>query len=143
MNREIKTVPGVNRNIETTVLICFFLSGISGLIYQILWTRMIVKVIGGAPFAVSIILTVFMGGLGLGAYLASKNIDRIRETGKLLRMYGILELIIGVYAGAIPILLKAFLPLYSILYNQLYHHDIIYNLSTFIGVSMILCLPVV
>ncbi len=139
----MKTLPGVNRNIETIVLICFFLSGISGLIYQILWTRMIVKVIGGAPFAVSIILTVFMGGLGLGAYLASKNIDRIKETGKLLRMYGILELIIGVYAGAIPILLKVFLPLYSILYNQLYHHDIIYNLLTFIGVSIILCLPVV
>jgi len=143
MSREIKTLPGVNRNIETIVLICFFLSGISGLIYQILWTRMIVKVIGGAPFAVSIILTVFMGGLGLGAYLASKNIDRIKETGKLLRMYGILELIIGVYAGAIPILLKVFLPLYSILYNKLYHHDIIYNLLTFVGVLIILCLPVI
>lgn len=139
----MKTLPRVNRNIEAVVLICFFLSGISGLIYQILWTRMIVKVIGGAPFAVSIILTVFMGGLGLGAYLASKNIDRIKETGKLLRMYGILELIIGLYAGAIPILLKVFLPLYSILYNQLYHHDIIYNLLTFIGVLIILCLPVV
>jgi hypothetical protein len=33
------------------VLVCFFLSGLTGLIYQVLWTRMIVKIIGGAPFA--------------------------------------------------------------------------------------------
>ncbi|MHC4159294.1 MAG: hypothetical protein ACYSSO_09475, partial [Planctomycetota bacterium] len=51
------------------VLVCFFFSGLTGLIYEILWTRMIVKIIGGAPFAVSIVLTVFMGGLGLGSYL--------------------------------------------------------------------------
>jgi spermidine synthase len=41
------------------VLVCFFLSGVTGLIYEILWTRMLVKVIGGAPFAISIILTIF------------------------------------------------------------------------------------
>ena len=55
----------------TLVLVCFFFSGLTGLIYEILWTRMIVKIIGGAPFAVSIILTVFMGGLGLGSYPGS------------------------------------------------------------------------
>jgi predicted membrane-bound spermidine synthase len=53
------------------VLCCFFLSGLSGLIYEILWTRMVVKIIGSAPFAVSIVLTIFMGGLGLGSYIAS------------------------------------------------------------------------
>ena len=54
------------------VLGCFFLSGLTGLVYEILWTRMIVKVIGSAPFSVSIILTVFMGGVGLGSFLASR-----------------------------------------------------------------------
>jgi spermidine synthase len=55
------------------VLICFFLSGATGLIYEILWTRMLVQVIGGAPFAVSTIRTVFMLGLGLGSYAASRR----------------------------------------------------------------------
>ena len=54
------------------VLGCFFISGFTGLIYEIIWTRMIVKVIGSAPFAISIVLTVFMGGLGLGSYLAER-----------------------------------------------------------------------
>ena len=72
--------------ISTLLLVCFLLSGLTGLIYEILWTRMIVKVIGSAPFAVSIILTVFMGGLGLGSYLASRVIDRIEEPQKPLRI---------------------------------------------------------
>lgn len=143
MIKKYKLSSGLKRNIGPIILVCFFSSGISGLIYQILWTRMIVKVIGGAPFAISIILTVFMGGLGLGAYLVSKFIDRIKEPGKLLKMYGLLELVIGIYAGAVPLLLKVFLPLYSMLYNQLYHHYIIYNLLTFLGVFIILCIPVI
>lgn len=143
MIKEKKMPAGLDKIIGAIVLICFFSSGISGLIYQVLWTRMIVKVIGGAPFAISIILTVFMGGLGLGAYLVSKHIDRIKEPGKLLKMYGLLELAIGIYAGVIPFLLKAFLPLYSVFYNQLYNHDVIYNFLTFLGVFIILCIPVV
>lgn len=34
------------------LLACFFVSGFTGLIYEILWTRMIVKLIGSAPFSV-------------------------------------------------------------------------------------------
>jgi len=56
------------------VLVCFFLSGVTALIYQILWTRMAVKIIGGAPLAVSIILTIFMAGLGNGTRAAGQNI---------------------------------------------------------------------
>lgn len=143
MTKDKKTVTNLDKIIGAIILICFFSSGISGLIYQILWTRMIVKVIGGTPYAISIILTVFMGGLGLGAYLVSKYIDRIKEPGKLLRTYGILELAIGIYAGVAPFLLKGFLPLYSLFYNQLYHHYVIYNLLTFLGVFIILCIPVI
>ncbi len=143
MIKEQKASLVATRGIKTIVLLCFFCSGISGLIYQILWTRMIVKVIGGAPYAITIILTIFMGGLGLGAYLVSKYIDRVREAGRLLKMYGILELAVGIYAGVIPILLKVFLPLYSVLYNQLYDHYVVYNLLTFLGVFIILCIPVI
>ena len=85
--------------LATLVLLCFYLSGLTGLIYEILWTRMIVKVIGSAPFAVSIILTVFMGGLGLGSFLASRTIDRIQAPNQLLRIYALLELVIGFYGG--------------------------------------------
>ncbi len=125
------------------VLSCFFLSGLSGLIYEILWTRMVVKIIGCAPFAVCIILTIFMGGLGLGSYLAGRFIDRVKDPLALVRIYGMLELVIGAYAIVIPILLTAFKPLQAVLYNELYSYFIIYNLLTFIVCSIILCTPVI
>jgi spermidine synthase len=124
------------------ILACFFLSGLCGLIYEILWIRLIVKVIGNAPFSVSIILTVFMGGLGLGSYLAGRFIDRIKSSQRLVMLYGLLELLIGIYALLIPALLNAALPLQTVLYNRLYAHFIIYNLLTFLICAVVLCLPV-
>ena len=123
------------------VLGFFFLSGITGLIYEILWTRMIVSIIGSAPFAVSIVLSVFMGGLGLGSYLASKRIDEVREPGRLLEIYGLLELVVGVYGLFLPIALRVFRPLYTVIYNGVFHHFMLYNLLTFAGCAAILLLP--
>ncbi|MDP2983719.1 MAG: fused MFS/spermidine synthase [Candidatus Latescibacter sp.] len=124
------------------VLCFFFISGMTGLIYEILWTRMIVKIIGSAPFAVSIVLTVFMGGLGLGSYLASRSIDRLKTPGALVKIYGILELTVGVYGLVLPALLVLFKPLYALLYNHLFGHFLVYNLLTFLGCSFLLILPV-
>jgi len=104
---------------------------------------MIVKIIGGAPFAVSIVLTVFMGGLGLGSYLASRTIDRVSEPLKLVRIYGLLELAIGAYGFVLPLLLTIFRPIYAVVYNQLFGHFMLYNLLTFVGCSVLLCIPVI
>ncbi|MHC4457180.1 MAG: fused MFS/spermidine synthase [Planctomycetota bacterium] len=134
---------GSASGIMTLILVCFFFSGLTGLIYEILWTRMIVKVIGGAPFAVSIILTVFMAGLGLGSYIASRTIDRIKEPLRLVRIYGILELAIGGYGLVLPWLLAAFLPLYAMLYNRLFAHFMVYNFLTFVGCCLLLLVPVI
>ena len=125
------------------VLICFFLSGFSGLIYEILWTRMMVKIIGSAPFAVSIILSIFMGGLGLGSYLAGRFVDRFQNPRALVKLYGILESLIAVYALLIPLLLTAFQPLQTIIYNGLYDRFIIYHLATFMISALILGFPVI
>ncbi|UCG61491.1 MAG: fused MFS/spermidine synthase [Candidatus Zixiibacteriota bacterium] len=103
---------------------------------------MTVSVVGGAPFAVATILTVFMGGLGLGSYIASRTIDRIKQPLKLVRLYGILELLIGVYGLAFPLLLLVFKPIYAVIYNQLFEHFMLYNLLTFVATSILLLVPV-
>ncbi len=130
------------KKLSFLIIFCFFFSGLSGLIYEILWTRMTVSVVGGAPFAVATILTVFMGGLGLGAYLASRTIDRIQQPLKLVRLYGILELLIGAYGLVFPLLLIIFKPIYGVIYNQLFEHFMLYNLLTFVATSILLIVPV-
>ena len=124
------------------ILSCFFVSGLTGLIYEILWTRMIVKIIGSAPFAVSIVLTVFMGGLGLGSYIASRTIDRMKNPLKLVRLYGVLELVIGIYGMILPLLLILFRPFYVFIYNHLFSYFLGYNLITFVGCFLLLIIPV-
>jgi len=132
----------VTPGVSALVLACFFLSGLTGIIYEILWTRMIVKVVGSAPFAVSIILTIFMGGLGLGSFLTSRMIDRVEEPQRLLRMYALLELAIGGYGIVLPSLLTTFKPIYSVVYNQLFNHFLFYNFFTLLGCSILLLIPV-
>jgi spermidine synthase len=47
----------------------FFLSGFCSLVYEVVWSRMMVLVFGNTTQATSIILSSFMGGLALGGYL--------------------------------------------------------------------------
>ena len=138
-----KSMVSRSRGAILVVLICFFLSGLTGLVYEILWMRMIVKLIGGAPFAVSIVLTVFMGGLGVGSLIAGRIVDRVKNPLSLIGIYGVLELAIGAYALIIPVLLRVSKPLYAFVYNQLFDHFMVYSLLTFVGCAILLCIPVI
>src|SRR5664279_3839430 len=83
----------------SVVLSCFFLSGASGLILELLWTRMLTLVFGSTALAVSTVLTAYMGGLGLGSYLAGKFSDRLKDP---VRAYALAEAAIGIYALSVP-----------------------------------------
>ena len=96
-----KPDPSSYKLIYSVVFICFFLSGISGLIYEVVWTRMLTYVFGGTTLAVSTVLTAFLGGLAFGSYAGGKFIDRFK---KPLLAYGVLELAIGVYGLLVPII---------------------------------------
>jgi spermidine synthase len=123
------------------VLSCFFFSGLAGLIYQVLWLRMVDKVLGSAPFAVATVLTVFMGGLALGSWLAGKHIDRIKSRSGLLALYGKVEVIIGIYGLLLPFLIIYAKPVYILAYNSLLAHFWLYRIFTFFGCSLLLLVP--
>ena len=75
--------------------ICFVFSGATGLIYEVLWARMLGLVFGATTLAVSTVLAAFMGGLALGSALAGKFSSRVKRP---LRAYGLVEIGIAVYA---------------------------------------------
>ncbi len=89
------------RQISMAVIGCFLLSGGVGLIYEVLWTRMLGLVFGHSVFAITTVLAAFMSGLGLGSYLFGRMADRHANP---LRLYGLLEVGVGVYALLIPFL---------------------------------------
>jgi predicted membrane-bound spermidine synthase len=75
----------------------FFCSGLSGLIYQVVWVRQFGQVYGNTVYSASIVVAIFMVGLGAGGYLFGTWADRrylARQEG-LVRVYGGLELLIA------------------------------------------------
>ncbi len=75
----------------------FFLSGISGLAYETIWFRMLIRVFGTTLAATSTVLAVFMGGLAIGAVLAGKKADELKNP---LKFYAVLELLVAFSALA-------------------------------------------
>ena len=48
-------------SLRTLALSCFFLSGATGLLYQVLWARMLGGVIGNTHFSITAVVAVFTG----------------------------------------------------------------------------------
>jgi predicted membrane-bound spermidine synthase len=77
------------------LLAVFVLSGIGGLIYESIWSHYLKLFLGHAAYAQSLVLAIFMGGMGLGAWLAGRYSTRIKN---LLLAYAGIELAIGLTA---------------------------------------------
>jgi len=95
--------------IRNRVLFClFFASGFCGLVYQVVWLRLAFASFGITTAVLSIVVSVFMLGLGAGALLAGGWIDRWRRaTGRsALVLYGLVELAIGTGAWAVAALFR-------------------------------------
>jgi predicted membrane-bound spermidine synthase len=84
----------LNRNVQLLFGL-FTLSGFTGLIYESIWSHYLKLFLGSAAFAQSFVLAAFMGGMALGAWIASRATKRV---GNLLTAYGWIEAGIGLAA---------------------------------------------
>src|ERR1700674_3990042 len=74
----------------------FFVSGFCSLLYELVWLRLSMAQFGVTTAMVSIVLSVFMAGLGLGSWASGRWLHR-RGDGlqfPALRLYALLELLI-------------------------------------------------
>ena len=120
------------------VAACFFLSGATGLIYEVLWARMLGLVFGATTLAVSTVLAAFMGGLALGSALAGRNGGRVRRP---VRAYGLLEIGIALYALTVPFLFGLVDNLYAIIWQHLHPGFFVFGLWRFLLSCLMLLLP--
>ncbi len=65
---------GLRRKGSVVLLAVFFFSGISALLYQIVWLKYLGLIFGNTVYAAATLIAVFLGGLGLGAFLFSRAI---------------------------------------------------------------------
>jgi len=134
----LNTGSSYSRSTIVLIGICFVLSGATGLIYEVLWARMLGLVFGATTLAVSTVLAAFMGGLALGSALAGKFAQRIR---KPLSVYGLMEILIAVYALLVPLLFRWIDHVYALIWQQLQPGYFSFSLWRFLLSSVVLLVP--
>ncbi|WP_413561231.1 fused MFS/spermidine synthase [Bdellovibrio sp. HCB209] len=78
-------------------MVAMFLTGFSGLLYQILWIRLFSSLLGGTTLSISCVIAHFMLGLGLGTASASWFLRR--DTKKQIPLYTYCEIAIVLVIG--------------------------------------------
>jgi spermidine synthase len=82
----------------------FFISGFCSILYEIVWLRLAMAQFAVTTPLVSIVLSAFMIGLGLGSWGAGRYL-RFRKASlafPALRLYGLTECLIGLSALLVP-----------------------------------------
>jgi len=83
----------------------FLVSGMAALIYQVCWQRLLFQSVGVDLQSVTIIVSTFMFGLGLGALAGGELADRYPE--RTLALFALIELVTGAFGAGSPWLLRA------------------------------------
>ena len=105
-----------NKTIHALLLIVFFFSGVSALIYQTVWIRKFGLVFGIDVFSAATVLTAFMAGLALGNLIFGKIVDKYKN---ILLLFVFLQLGIGLFAFLFPITFEGLYSIYTGLYRAL------------------------
>lgn len=131
-------IAGYSTTALRLVALCFVLSGATGLIYEVLWARMLALVFGATTIAISTVLAAFMGGLAIGSALAGRIGAKIARP---IRAYGILEIGIAIYALAVPFIFALVDDLYFVLWNKLSPSFYVFSLLRFFLSGLLLLIP--
>lgn len=123
--------------IYSVIYAAFFMTGFSGLVYQIAWSRLLHLIFGVTLFAVSTVVISFMAGLFAGNIAAARMVSGISRP---LAVYAVIEFAIGCYgfftpelAGAVDSVSR------SIIFN---YPDISTASSAWVAVRFLLCFAV-
>ena len=129
-------------NARWVIFLLFLLSGATSLVYEVVWLRKLILIFGSTQFATSTILSTFMGGLALGAFVAGRRITRSRVAP--LKVYGLLEAGIGLYALIVPFLFRVLSPVYQTLWDAgMSDSFVALSLAKFVGIAVVLLPPTV
>ena len=96
--------------------LCLLLSGAAGLIYEVVWMRLLGLLFGHTVLAVTTVLVAFMAGLAGGAWALGRRVDHARRP---LATYALLEMGIALTAAALSVVLGGMEAVYVALTHRL------------------------
>jgi spermidine synthase len=122
------------------VLLLFFISGALALIYQVVWSRMMMHVFGSTAMAVGTVLAAFMSGMAIGSWVFGKIADRKRNC---LRLYAWLEIGIALAALLSHILLSQISPAHLAIYKLVGSSAAVFAVVRFLLAFLLVMVPTV
>jgi len=124
--------------LRITIFLFFLFSGFSGLVYEVVWTRLLTSILGNTIYAVSIVLSAFMAGLSIGSFVAGRYIDARKDA---FRLYALLEIGIGVTGFCLTLVLSQTGPIYIWIHNLLSGNGNVLSLGRYLFAFIILAVP--
>jgi spermidine synthase len=123
--------------------VAFFLSGVSALVYEVVWVRMLTLAFGTTVFAVSTVVTVFMAGLAIGSFYFGRWVDKKAGELNTLKLYALLEGCIGLYCLFTPWAFSNLDILYGHIYRLAEINFYLFSLIRFLLSFTVLLIPTV
>lgn len=120
------------------ILTLFVMSGATGLIDQLCFSKYLSYVVGSTAHAVSAVLSAFMTGLALGAFLGGKYSLRVKRP---LVAYGVLELVVAVTVALSPAAFQALAPLYAAIARGAPGSLVVLSAARWLGALLIVVVP--
>lgn len=97
---------GAASRYDLLLIVLFFVSGFAAILYQLVWQRMLFAMVGINVEAVTLIVTVFIAGLGFGSLLG--GVASRLPPKSLVATFALVELGIGIFGMASPALFGLF-----------------------------------
>jgi len=131
----LKAYRGISRSILYLVLFC---SGLSALVYQIVWIRKFGLVFGVHVFSMTTVLTAFMAGLAIGALYFGRMVDRRKNP---VSLFLFLEFGIGLFALIFPVTFQWLSGLYNYIATSFSPNQYVLQLIRFVLAFLYLLIP--
>jgi spermidine synthase len=120
------------------VMAIFFFSGMCALIDEVIWCRLLKLTLGNTVYASTIVVSVFMGGLALGALVMGRYADRVPRP---LRLYALLEIGVAAITVILPAAFGAADGLYRFLFVKFQSSPEAISVAQIVVSSCILLVP--
>jgi spermidine synthase len=122
------------------ISIVFFMSGLSALVYQLLWMRHLGFIFGNTVYASATVLTAFMGGLAIGSHLFGRISEKLRNP---IKGFAWLEIAVAAYALAMPWMFELIKIIYMLAYRHVSDNMVFLTSLRFVLAFLILLFPTI
>lgn len=130
--------PSLRRSIPWFLLLPFFLSGATSLAFEVAWAKVLSYLLGVDLYASATVVTAYMAGIGLGAYLSGR-LPRSWRYSPLT--YAGLQGIIGFFGMVSVSLFYATRPVFAVLQGLVFINSSVFLLLRFLVVFSLMLVP--